>query len=183
MAEAPLARAVFDVSFWVIAATASVAGVACWVLFGPETVVATFRTDVELILFLLPKLAAAFLIAAFVQVLLPRDRIGDWIGERSGVRGMALASVAGAVTPGGPMTSFPVVTALHAAGTGRSALVAYLTAWSTLGLQRILTWEVPLMGVEFAALRFVASLPLPLVAGLVVRFVPIPIDPPGQGDR
>ncbi|MFN8723202.1 MAG: permease [Rhodospirillales bacterium] len=183
MAEASLARAVFDVSFWVIAAMASVAGVACWVLFGPETVVETLGTDVELILFLLPKLAAAFLIAAFVQVLLPRDRIGDWIGERSGVRGIALASVAGAVTPGGPMTSFPVVTALHAAGTGRSALVAYLTAWSTLGLQRILTWEVPLMGVEFAALRFVVSLPLPFVAGLVVRLVPIPIDPPGQGDR
>jgi hypothetical protein len=162
MAEASLARAVFDVSFWVIAAMASVAGVACWVLFGPETVVETLGTDVELILFLLPKLAAAFLIAAFVQVLLPRDRIGDWIGERSGVRGIALASVAGAVT---------------------SALVAYLTAWSTLGLQRILTWEVPLMGVEFAALRFVVSLPLPFVAGLVVRLVPIPIDPPGQGDR
>ena len=34
------------------------------------------------------------------------------------------------------MTS-PLVTALHAAGTGRSALIAYLTSWSTLGLQRI----------------------------------------------
>jgi hypothetical protein len=71
------------------------------------------------------------------------------------------------------MTSFPLVTALHAAGTGRSALIAYLTSWSTLGLQRILAWELPLMGVEFAALRFVVSLPLPLVAGLVSRLLPV----------
>jgi uncharacterized membrane protein YraQ (UPF0718 family) len=146
-------------------------------------VVESLVSDVGLILFLLPKLGAAFLIAAFIQVLIPRDRVGDWIGERSGLRGMAIASAAGVVTPGGPMTSFPVVTALHAAGTGRSALVAYLTAWSTLGLQRILTWEVPLMGVEFAVLRVLASLPLPFVAGAVARLLPMRIDPPGPEGR
>jgi hypothetical protein len=81
------------------------------------------------------------------------------------------------VTPGGPMTSFPVVNALHEAGTGRRALVAYLTSWSTQGFQRILMWEVPMMGLEFATLRFVASLPLPLVAGLISRYVPIETEP------
>ncbi len=183
MAEAPLARAVLDVPFLIIAALAAAAGLACWLLLGLEAVVESLESDVGLILFLLPKLSAAFLIAAFVQVLLPRDRVAGWMGERSGLRGMAIASAAGMVTPGGPMTSFPVVTALHAAGTGRSALVAYLTAWSTLGLQRILTWEVPLMGIEFALLRFVASLPLPIVAGLAARIVPIRIDPPAERDR
>ena len=82
---------------------------------------------------------------------------------------MALATGVGAVTPGGPMTSFPLVTALHEAGTGRGTLIAYLTSWSTLGLQRIVSWEVPLMGVEFAALRFLTSLPLPFIAGYISR--------------
>jgi hypothetical protein len=76
------------------------------------------------------------------------------------------------VTPGGPMTSFPLVNALHDLGTGRAALIAYLTSWSTLGLQRILSWELPLMGVEFAVLRFLTSLPLPFVAAAVSRFLP-----------
>jgi uncharacterized membrane protein YraQ (UPF0718 family) len=180
MASVPLARAVFDLSFWIIAGLASAAGVACWVLFGPETVEESLHTDVALIVFLVPKLGAAFLIAAFVQILIPRDKVAAWIGEESGVKGMVIAGAAGVVTPGGPMTSFPVVSALHAAGTGRAALVSYLTAWSTLGLQRILTWEIPLMGMEFAVLRFVASLPLPIVAGLVARMIPIRIDPPGR---
>ena len=64
---------------------------------------------------------------------------------------VALPNAAGMVTPGGPMTSFPLVNALHGLGTGRAALIAYLTSWSTLGLQRILSWELPLMGVEFAS--------------------------------
>jgi uncharacterized membrane protein YraQ (UPF0718 family) len=91
---------------------------------------------------------------------------------------MILASGAGMVTPGGPMTSFPVVSALHEAGTGRRALVAYLTSWSTQGFQRILMWELPLMGFEFAAFRFIVSLPLPIIAGVISHYVPIDTDPP-----
>jgi uncharacterized membrane protein YraQ (UPF0718 family) len=116
-----------------------------------------------------PKLGAALLIAGFIQVLLPRERVARWLGDQAGLKAVAIAAGAGMVTPGGPMTSFPLVNALHQAGSGRSALVAYLTSWSTLGLQRIMSWELPLMGVEFAAVRFLASLPLPFVAGLVCR--------------
>ena len=63
---------------------------------------------------------------------------------------MAIATAAGTVTPGGPMTSFPLVTVLRDSGTGIGALVAYVTAWTTMGLQRVFMWEVPLMGAEFA---------------------------------
>ena len=81
------------------------------------------------------------------------------------------------------MTSFPLVGALHEAGTGRRALVAYLTSWSTLGFQRIILWEVPLMGIEFAVLRFLASLPLPILAGVIARHVPIAAAPPSVKAR
>ncbi len=36
-------------------------------------------------------------------------------------------------------------------------MVAYITAWATLGLQRILVWDVPFMGAEFAMLRILPS--------------------------
>lgn len=167
---------IFDHSFWVFAGLAAAAGIACYMLAGPEAFWSSFREDAELFLLILPKLAAALLLGGFIQVLLPREKVAHWIGEHSGLRGITIASAAGLVTPGGPMTSFPLVNALHAAGTGRSALIAYLTSWSTMGFQRILSWELPLMGVEFAALRFVASLPLPFVAGMVSRLLPpVPI--------
>ena len=66
-------------------------------------------------------------------------------------------------------------------------MITYLTAWSVLGLHRLVIWELPLLGTDFVITRFLASLPLPLVAGLfaraVIRIVPtVPIGrggPPG----
>jgi uncharacterized membrane protein YraQ (UPF0718 family) len=169
---------IFNRSFWIVAAITALSGVACYVVRGPEAFFATFRTDLELVAMITPRLGAALLIAASIQVLLPRDKVARWLGDQSGLRGMIVASGAGMVTPGGPMTSFPVVNALHEAGTGRRALVAYLTSWSTQGFQRILMWELPLMGFEFAAFRFLVSLPLPIVAGLISHYVPIDTAPP-----
>ena len=177
MAAGPRLRNIFNRSFWVVAALAALSGIACYVVAGPGSFFASFRNDLELVVMITPRLGAALLIAASIQVLLPRDKVARWLGDKAGLRGILLATGAGMVTPGGPMTSFPVVNALHEAGTGRRALVAYLTSWSTQGFQRILMWEVPMMGLEFATLRFVASLPLPLVAGLISRYVPIETEP------
>jgi len=149
-------------------------GLGCYLLFGPDVFLQSLESDLDLIGFVLPRLGAAMLIAGFVQALLPPGFFARTMGEESGVKGLAVATVAGAVTPGGPMTSFPIVTMMRDCGTGAPALVAYVTAWSTLGLQRVFLWEVPLMGVEFAALRFLVSLPLGVIAGLLMRLMPPP---------
>ena len=162
----------FDRSFWVFAGLAAVSGTACWFLAGGQAFYNSLVGDLRLLLSILPKLVAAMLLAGFIQVLLPREWVARWIGEQSGLKGFAIATGAGALTPGGPMTSFPLVSALHAAGSGRGTLVAYLTSWATLGLQRILVWEVPLMGFEFALVRWLASLPLPFIAAGIARFIP-----------
>ncbi len=155
------------------AALAAVSGGACFYVGGKAAVVEALVDDVDLFVFLLPRIGAAVLLAAFLQVLVPRDLVAAWIGEKSGLRGMAIASVAGMLTPGGPMAAFPLVVALHASGADRGALVAYVTAWSLLGVQRLLIWEIPLLGGEFVVLRFIVSALLPLVAGLIARQLPM----------
>lgn len=165
-------RDAFDRSFQLFFVLSLAAGIACYFMLGREAVVASLSDDVSLLAFMVPKLGAAVLIAGFIQVLLPPDFFGRYMGEDRGVKGMAIATAAGAVTPGGPMTSFPLVTMLRDTGTGVGALVAYITAWTTMGLQRVFMWEVPLMGAEFAIIRFVASMPLAIVAGLLARLFP-----------
>jgi hypothetical protein len=166
--------AALDRTFWIFVLLALVAGVACWFVEGRQSVVASLKSDVELLVEILPRIMAALAIAALVQVLIRRETVARVLGEEAGAKAVVLAAAAGAVTPGGPMTSFPLVNALQAAGGGRSALVSYVTSWSVLGLQRILAWEIPLLGPEFAAVRFVASLPLPLVAAAVSKLLPHP---------
>ena len=177
MAAGARLRSIFSRSFWIVALLTALSGVACYLVRGPDAFFDSFRTDLELVGMITPRLGAALLIAASIQVLLPRDKVARWLGEQAGFRAMLIAMVAGMVTPGGPMTSFPVVNALHEAGTGRRALVSYLTSWSTQGFQRILMWELPMMGLEFATFRFLVSLPLPLVAGMISRYVPIDTEP------
>ena len=162
----------FDGSFQIFAVLAVAAGVLCYFLMGGDVVLQSLRDDASMVAYLLPKLVGAVLIAGFIQELLPPGFFGRYMGEENGVKGMAIATVAGTVTPGGPMTSFPFVTLLRATGTGIGSLVAYVTAWTTMGLQRVLMWEVPLMGAEFAIIRFVASMPLAIIAGMLARLFP-----------
>jgi uncharacterized membrane protein YraQ (UPF0718 family) len=119
----------------------------------------------------LPKVAGALLMAGFVQVLLPGELVVKWIGKDTGFKGILIACLAGALTPGGPIISFPLVAALYRMGANISSLVSYLTAWELLGVQRILIWDMPLMGVKFMALRVAVSLILPIVAGMVAQKV------------
>jgi uncharacterized membrane protein YraQ (UPF0718 family) len=132
---------------------------------------------------LLPQICGAFLVAGFVQVLVRRDLVARWLGEKSGLRGLVVATIAGVMTPGGPMSSFPLVVALHNAGAERGALVVYITAWTLLGIQRVLVWEIPLLGSEFVLIRYLACLALPLLAGLIARRVPMSFERPASERR
>ncbi|MCL4799171.1 MAG: permease [Burkholderiales bacterium] len=153
------------------AAFAVVSGVLCLWLGGLEAVERAFGSAGRTILMILPLFAAGLLLAGLVHVLVPRAAVARWLGAASGVRGLAIAMGVGAVTPGGPFTSFPLVVALAEAGADIGVLVAYLTSWATLGIHRILIWEIPLLGADFVALRVLASLPLAVLAGLLARAI------------
>ena len=88
------------------------------------------------------------------------------------------------LTPGGPFTSFPIVHALWVAGADAGALVAYVAAWSLIGLYRQIIWEIPFMGGDVSLLRFFVSLPMPLLAGFVARWL-VQVTPlrPDEGPR
>jgi uncharacterized membrane protein YraQ (UPF0718 family) len=163
---------VFDVNFYAFAVLTIIAGVACYTIIGADAFWGSFESDLDMFLFIMPRFIAAMFLAAFVQVLLPRDKIARYLSDKAGFSAMMVTTVVGSATPGGPMTSFPLVQALEKAGTGRSILITYLTAWSTNGFQRVINWELPLLGFEFAALRYACAFPLALIAGLTSRLLP-----------
>ena len=145
-----------------------IAAIACWQLKGPSAVEASLHSYVDQILVVLPRMAAALLISGFVQVLVPHDLVKRWLGKSAGLKGVFVATGVGALTPGGPMLAFPLVIVLRNAGASTASLITFLTAWATLGFHRVLMWELPLLGPNFAAVRYLASIPLPFVAGAIV---------------
>jgi uncharacterized membrane protein YraQ (UPF0718 family) len=153
-------------------------GALCYYQKGGAAFWRVLAEGADITLALLPQICGAVLVAGFVQVLVPRDLVARWLGEKSGFRGLVVATIAGVMTPGGPMTSFPLVVALYNAGAERGALIVYITAWTLLGIQRVLVWEIPLLGSEFVLIRYLACLALPPLVGLVARRVPIAFERP-----
>jgi uncharacterized membrane protein YraQ (UPF0718 family) len=155
----------------VFLALAAIGGTILWLRRGGDAVATVIADGAGLLALVLPVVALAVIVAAYVQRLLPDELVERWLGGSSGVRGLALGTAAGALTPGGPFAAFPVVLGLFRAGASRPVCIAYLTSWSVLGLQRMLVWELPFFGVEFALLRWLASLPLPFIAGALTASV------------
>ncbi len=164
-----LLRKSFDRSFFLFATAAAAAAVAAYLVHGADTFSSILERDRVLLLELLPRVAAAQVLAGFLWVLLPRDRMSDFMQRNRGKRGLLLAAVAGAMTPGGPASAFPFLAILAGSGADRGILVTYITSWAILGAQRIIVWDIPFMGIEFSMFRLLISIPLPIIAGLLAR--------------
>lgn len=177
-AKKSLLASALGVSFLSFAALAAIAGTIVFWLQGGDHVVAALESDLDFVRMMIPNVVGAVFLATFLSALIPQNFLDRLIGEDSGLKGMAIGTAAGAMTPGGPMASFPLVLVLRRAGAGQAPLISYLTSWSTLGLHRILVWEIQFLGLEFALVRMLSSAPLPIIAGIASRFMPTtPVEP------
>ena len=147
------------------------AGALCYLLAGADTWHRTTVSSAMLIVEIAPILMGAMLVGGYFQALVPRETVARLLGGESGLKGLMLATAAGAVTPGGPFASFPLAAALYRSGADVGTTVAFLTSWSVLSLLRLAVWDIPLLGVELSLVRMLASLPLPLLAGFLARLV------------
>ena len=117
---------------------------------------------------ILPLLIFAFIVAGMVQVLLPQELISKWIGAESGLRGIFIGTVAGALAPGGPYVSLPVAAGLLRSGAGVGTMVAFLTGWSLWAVSR-LPMEVGILGWKFTLIRLASTFFFPPIAGLIAH--------------
>jgi uncharacterized membrane protein YraQ (UPF0718 family) len=140
-------------------------------LRGLEAFRSALTEGLALLVMIIPVILAAMIISGYVQRLVPSALVERWLGSGSGLRGLAIATVGGALTPGGPFAAFPLVVGLYRAGASFEICVAYLTAWTVLGLNRVLVWEIPFLGMDFALLRLAVSLPLPALAWLLAKLL------------
>jgi uncharacterized membrane protein YraQ (UPF0718 family) len=156
-----------DPSTYVLATLAVVLAIVAYVK-DPGLPALGVKNGLSLLWFVLPRLVPALILAGLMQVLVPQEVVARYFGRAAGFRALVVASVAGMLTPGGPMVSVPLLVAAANSGAATPSLVAYMTAWSLFGLQRIIAWEAPLMGWRFVSVRVLASLGLPILAGWLV---------------
>jgi uncharacterized membrane protein YraQ (UPF0718 family) len=129
------------------------------------------ETALRLFLDILPSLVAGLVLGAMIQVLVPKELIAAWAGEGSGLKGLTFATVAGAITPGGPFVQFPLIASLWQAGAGIGPVTAYLISWTLIGINKLLVWEVPVLGWRYTIAKTIACLAAPIAIGWLTAWI------------
>ncbi len=162
-------RKVMDGSFLVLSAFTIIAGILVFLSSGADRAREIVMETFVFLFVLSPKISAGIFIAATLPLMLPREQVGRMIGRESGLRGLVIAVFCGAALPGGPMMTFPIAAGLGAAGADLGAMVAFISGWSLLGLNRTLIWEFSFLPADLVWTRYLLSLPIPILLGLAVR--------------
>ena len=152
-------------SWLVIGTLVAISAVIAWRSGGSARVGQALASGSGLFLSVLPNLVLGFALAGFLQVLLPQELISRWMGQGSGVVGLLIGTGAGMLTPGGPFTHFPILASFLSKGAGVGPVCAYIAAWALIGLNRLIIWELPILGPKIALVRFLASVAVPPFIG------------------
>jgi len=160
-----------DATFWGVLALLLVLCALAWRQGGTELLGEGLRSGLHMLVRFGAVIAVSFLAAGLAEKLIPVEWVRSALGREAGLRGIVVAAGAGVITPAGPFVSMPIAAVMLRAGAAPGAVVAFLSGWSLLALHRFVAWEIPIVGLRFALLRYAACLVLPVLAGLLVRAV------------
>jgi len=163
-----------------IAVLVAVCVVLVWRRDGVHGVTEILYGDLALFGGILPRVLAGCLLGAFITEILPHEKVSRSLGPESGLKGLLIGTAFGAILPGGPFTAYPVAAALLTVGADFGATIAMVVSWTLIGYGRAVAWELPILGPEFTIWRMALSVPIPILAGALGRFVYVRLFPKGE---
>jgi uncharacterized membrane protein YraQ (UPF0718 family) len=158
-----------------------VIGTLLWLLVGTLALTAAIRSKALFregayeggrdFVVLIPRVLIGVIGSGYIAAVMPQDVIATWIGPGSGVLGIVIGALFGAITPGGAVVGFSVGAAALKGGAGAPQVIAYTTAWSLYTIQRLFNWEIHMMAPRVVWLRAAVSIPLPILAGISAMLI------------
>ena len=124
----------------------------------------------DLLIRVTPIIIFAFIAAGMVRALIPKEILSEWLGAKSGFRGIMIGTVAGSLLQGGPYVVLPIGAALIKAGAGIGTIVAFMTGWSLWAIGR-LPLEFGILGWKVALIRIGCTFFFPPLAGLLAQTI------------
>ncbi|WP_422486586.1 hypothetical protein [Gudongella sp. DL1XJH-153] len=111
-------------------------------------------------------IVGAFILAGFIEVLIPGEFVQGWLSREAGLKGVVLGTFGGMLLAVGPYAFFPIVSSITASGAGLGTIISMITGWTLLGLGKM-PYETAFVGVEFFYKKLLYSIPFSLLAGLI----------------
>ena len=120
---------------------------------------------------IVPRIALGVIGSGYIAAVIPQEVIIGWFGPNSGWFGVLTATIAGGLTPGGPVVGFSLGAVALKAGGGAPQVIAYVIAWALFAFQRLILWEIPFMPARFVWFRAAVSLPFPFLAAAIAMAI------------
>lgn len=149
-----------DITLW---GSVAVVAFLVWKRGGTVALAATREGAMDFIN-IVPRIALGVIGSGYIAAVVPPEIITGWFGPESGWLGVLTATIAGGLTPGGPVVGFSIGAVALKVGGGAPQVIAYVVAWALFAFQRLILWEIPFMPAKFVWFRAAVSLPFPFLA-------------------
>ena len=151
-----------------------IAGISCYILFIAVSWIFGFNPGKEIgynfasfSVDMLKILPCAFILIGLFEVWVKRETVEKHFGEKSGIRGYIWAILLAGTTVGGLYVAFPVAYSLYGKGAKLSVIFTYVGASAICRIPMTI-FEASFLGIKFTAIRLFVSLPLVIVASILL---------------
>ena len=150
------------------------AGLVCYIIFLAISLVLGFSPGEEIAqnfasfsIAMLKILPGAFILIGLFEVWVKRETIERHLGEGSGIRGYVWSILLAGATVGGLYVAFPVACSLYGKGAKLSVIFTYIGAAAICRIPMTI-FEASFLGIKFSIIRLVVSLPLVIIASMLL---------------
>ena len=112
-------------------------------------------------------LPGAFILIGLFEVWVKRETVEKHLGEESGVRGYIWAILLAGTAVGGVYIAFPIAHSLYSKGARLSVIFTYVGAAAICRVPMAI-FEASFLGIKFTAIRLLVSLPLVIIASMLL---------------
>ncbi|MCD6466908.1 MAG: permease [Methanomicrobia archaeon] len=115
-------------------------------------------------------LPAVMVILGLFAVWVPKDIVVKYLGNASGIRGIFLAIILGALPTGPLYIAFPMAAALLKKGAKISNIIVFLSAWACIKIPQEMV-ELQFLGAQFMISRLILTIIFVVIMGLFIEQV------------
>jgi uncharacterized membrane protein YraQ (UPF0718 family) len=127
-----------------------------------------FSTSWDFFIEMMLILPAVMVILGLFAVFVTKETIAKYLGKTSGIKGIILAIILGALPTGPLYVAFPMAAALHKKGAKISNIIVFLSAWACIKLPQEMV-ELQFLGVEFMLLRLSLTIIFVIIMGISIE--------------
>ena len=113
-------------------------------------------------------LPAVMVILGLFAVFVPKETVVRYLGKTSGIKGIILAIILGALPTGPLYIAFPMAAALLKKGAKISNIIVFLSAWACIKIPQEMV-ELQFLGVQFMISRLILTIIFVFIMGLFIE--------------